>query len=310
VRIFQGARVTAELGVGGRAFVGTATAGVWLDGASPRRLTPEDQICSNEIVATERFAGRLWFASFDEGLCSYDGRSFRRARLPADMMNDLVATPKALFAASTRGLFRTRDGERWERVGAFDDAAVVDLAFDGRTVWAVTPGALWEIPVGRRGGMRRYGEPGGARALQAVDVRGGRVWLASEDRGALRMTGKRFEIFDRAAGLPSSWSVDVAATPDGGAYVATLRHGLVRIEPDGRAHTVAAGEIDRWLLHVRFDEATGGVWVGTQSGAAWLTAGGAPTQLLGASQVHVVLPTPAGVWIGTDRGTALVPPRS
>jgi ligand-binding sensor domain-containing protein len=301
-RLHGGQRVTAEVQVGGRTFVGTAGAGVWL--APARRLTPEDQICSNSIVALASFAGRIWYGSFDEGLCSFDGRHFTRAALPAVMINDLLADGGLLYVATTRGLFFSADGRQFRAVRALGDRPVVDLASDGRTLWAVTPVSLWRLPLHPGCGVpRSHWLPGNSHALQAVDVAGGTVWIATEDRGLLRQSGPRFEVFDRAAGLPSSWSVDVAATPDGGAFAATLRDGLVRIEPDGRVHAVAV-VLDPWLLHV--SAAGGTLWVGTQGGAA-VIAGGvvAPLGNLPHPSVHALLPTPQGVWVATEGGTAL-----
>jgi ligand-binding sensor domain-containing protein len=310
-RVFEGRRVTAEVQAGGHTFVATAGGGLWVAGPPPRRLTPEGQICSNHIVAMTTFAQQTWFASFDEGLCRFDGRGFTRAELPATMTNDVLAAGGALYVATSRGLFVTRDGRRFDKVPGLDGLAVVDLASDDRSLWAVTPASLWRLPLRRGHGQARgYWQPGGAHALQAVDVRGGVVWVATEDRGVLRLAGGRFQILDRAAGLPSSWTVDVAATADGGAFVATLRHGLVRVEPDGRARPAWSAELDAWLLHVSAAaQDPSSLWVGTQSGAAVIdVATGIVTPLaeLPHPSVHALLPTPGGLWIATEGGTARI----
>ena len=313
--LYRGARITATATLSdGRRLVGTAGQGLWLVGEAPRRLTPDNQICSNHVVAVSRSLGRTWFGTFDEGLCSFDGTDFRSAAGPFRMINDLVATPRGLYVAATSGLFRSTDGARFTRVHDLDGRAAVDLSFDGKAVWVVTPVALWRIP-DARGPIRpwqatRFARPGGSRALQAVDTNGGAVWLAAEDVGALRLTGSRFEIFDRARGLPSSWAIDVAVAPDGGAYVATLRDGLVRVTPDGHSVPIDAALSDRWLLHVGLDRLTGQLWVGTQDGAARL---GRDHDILrlGAELpnpcVHVVAALPEGTWLGTEDGTLFLP---
>lgn len=308
---FQGARVTADIRHGNRRFVGTAGRGLWLAGPQTRQLTPRDQICSNHAVAVARFGGRLWFASFDEGLCSFDGRRFVRARLPVRMTNDLLATRDALYVATTKGLFVTRDGRRFSRVPGLDGRGVVDLAADDRHLWAVTPASLWRLPL--RSGLaptRGYWQPAGARALQAVDVRGGVVWVATEDRGVLRLGASgQFEILDRAAGLPTSWTLDVVATADGGAFVATLRHGLVRIGPDGSVRPVADGALDPWLLHVSGGREGTSLFVGTQGGAAVVdgdTETVNPVPHVPHPCVHAVLATDEALWVATEGGTLLV----
>jgi ligand-binding sensor domain-containing protein len=319
--LFHGARVTATLVDGGRRFVGTAGQGVWLAGARARRLTPppEAQICSNHVVAVASFAGRTWFGTFDEGLCSFDRRStspFRRAPGRFRMINDLAVAgagrDQALYVASTAGLFRTRDGQRFQRVHALDGRGAVDLAADGDTLWAISAGSLWRLPVRGPQRPRRFARPAGSGALQAVDVSGGVVWLASEDAGVLRLAPgtETFQIFDRAAGLPSSWTVDVAATPDGGAYAATLRHGLVRIDPDGTARAAGAPLPDRWLLHVSAGARGAGLWIGTQGGGAWMDTQAGRAQALPDlpdPRVHAFHDAPdGGTWIGTEGGTVRI----
>lgn len=307
--LFQGARVTARLSVGGRAFVGTAGRGLWLDGARPRALTPADQICGNHVVALARFRGAIWLGTFDRGLCAFDGRSFHWARAPFRMVNALAVADGALYVASTRGLFRSRDGRRFARFASLDGRGATDLAVDGQTLWTVTPAALWRVPLGARGRLRGYALPGGSHAVQAVDVAGGAVWMASEDRGAIRFRDGRFQVFDRAAGLPTSWAVDVAATADGGAYLATLRHGLLRLGADGRAAAVP-GLPDRWLLHLA--RAGGRLWIGTQGGVAHLDGDRATSVAVTVAEnalphpcVHAVAVFDGATWLATEGGTAV-----
>jgi ligand-binding sensor domain-containing protein len=296
-------RITAQLQAGPHRFIAT-TGGLWLAGPSPRRLTSDDQICGNHVVAVASFAGRTWFASFDEGVCSFDGAHFAGTELPP-MANDLLAAGGALYAATTRGLFVTRDGRRWRQVPGLDERGVVDLAADDRFLWAVTPASLWRLPLRPgRATARGWWQPAGSHSLQAVDVRGGVVWVATEDRGLLRLAGGRFDVLDRAAGLPSSWGIDVAATADGGAYLATLRDGLVRVEADGTSAPVA-GDYGRWSLHVRAEGST--IWLGTQSGAAAIdarTGAVLPLTDLPHPSVHALFPVPGGLWVATEGGLA------
>jgi ligand-binding sensor domain-containing protein len=300
-RTFQGARVTAELEAGGVKLVGTAGGGLWRDGAAPRALTPRGQVCGNHVVALTRFRGQTFLGTFDDGLCAFDGARFRAVPAPFRMVNDLAATPGALYVATTRGLFVTRDGARFHRVPLADGRGTTKLSVDGDVLWAVSPVTLWRVPLGA-GRPRGWFLPAGSRALQSVDARGGVVWLASEDRGAIRFRDGRFTIFDRAAGLPTSWSVDVAAADDGGADVATLRHGLVHIAGDGHPSSVA-GLPDSWLLRVVRDAS--GLWVGTQGGATRLAADG-PHALLGLPNpcVHATLIEGASLWVATEGGLA------
>ena len=308
----HGARVTARLdvpGLGGARFVGTAGAGVFLDGPSPTRLTPDGQICSNHIMAVEAWRGRVYFASFAEGLCVRDGATFVTLATPFGMVNDLAATPAGLYVAATEGLFVTTDGVSFAPVSAVSSRGVNDLAFDGKNLYATTPGALFRIKLPGVSGKRdrAYWRPGGTRALQAVDVRGGKVWLASEDRGALRLERGGWTIFDRAAGLPTSWALDVTVLPDGGALVATLRDGVIRIAADGTTASVAAP--DPWTLHVSADG--NGAFIGAQGGAARLGDDLAPDAFaaLPDPNVHAVRRAAGRIWLATEGGLLALPAR-
>ena len=301
---FQGARVTRRLSVGSDVLVGTAGRGVWLDSTPPRRLTPVDQIAANHVMAFARFQGRVWLGTFDRGLSSFDGARFSSPTTPFRMVNDLLVSGDSLWIAASEGLFRTRDGVRFERVRTPPSAPTTgfnSLASDGKIVYATAPSALLRI-TGRR--VRVDWRPGGSRALQSVSVGGGAVWIASEDRGAIRERDGLVDVFDRAAGLPSSWVVDVSAAPDGGAFAATLRHGLVRIDRDGKVRSVT-GLPDEWMLRVTADASGRGAWVGTQGGAGHLDDKGAFSALGGVPNpcVHAVFEDGAALWVATEGGT-------
>jgi ligand-binding sensor domain-containing protein len=301
--IFLGSRVTARLTLGGREILGTAGKGLWLLGKRPRLLSPGGGLCGNHVMAMAEFGGQIWLGTFDEGLCRFDGSKFVTAPVPFRMVNDLVATKDGLYVATTVGLYRTRDGRRFDRILLFDSRGINDLAADGDTLWATSPATLWKIPIGRRGLPRGYWQPAGSRSLQAVDAVSGQVWLATEDRGLLRMSGKTFTIIDRAAGMPSSWVVDVTATSDGGAYAATLRDGLVYVDKDGRVRKIN-NLPDNWLLHV--SQGKQRLWVGTQGGAASLT-GDTIVALLPSLPnpcVHAILETSTAIWAATEGGVA------
>jgi hypothetical protein len=302
---YQTARVTATLEHAGLRYVATSGNGLWLDGKTPRRLTPHDQICSNHVMAMETFDDRLWFGSFDEGLCSTDdGQTFVPATTPFRMINDLLATPDTLYVAAGSGLYRTLDGETFERVEYVYQRGVNGLAFDGRSLFVTTPGALWRIRVNEGPKSRTFWMPGGSTALQSVSIHDKDVWLASEDRGAIRMRGRKAAIFDRATGLPTSWALDVAVDESGTAFVATLRNGALAIDPDGKAHEIP-GLPDDWLL---FAGAEGdAVWLGTQGGAVRVGKDGVAT-LPGVPHpcVHAIFPLANEVYVGTEGGTLVL----
>jgi ligand-binding sensor domain-containing protein len=127
-------------------------------------------------------------------------------------------------------------------------------------------------------------------------VSGRDVWLASEDRGVIRFRAGKFESFDRASGLPSSWFVDVAPAAGGGVWAATLRNGAVRLDSNGRVRELGANP-HAWGLRLYNDG--GKMLFGTQQGLGGDAA-------LPDPRVHALLRTARGLWVGTEGGLALI----
>lgn len=299
------ARITKTLSYNAKTIVATAGAGVWIRGEDANRLTPDEQICSNHMMAIAEFAGRTYFGSFDEGLCSTaDGISFTTHSGGFRMINDLEVTRGGLFIASSEGLYRTRDGVIFEKMAIVNSRGVNGLAFDGRSLWVTTPGALWRVRVHGGPHSRTYWTPGGARSLQAVAARDGKIWIATEDRGLLQMDGETFRVFDRAAGMPASWTLDVSIAADGTVYGATLRDGIVAIDNRGDISELL-GSPDTWTLFVSATKA--GIDMGTQGGAANVSKEnvslipGPPHP-----NVHVMSRIGSALYVGTEGGTLVV----
>ena len=287
--LWQGARETARLEWRGNRIVATDGAGVWVEG---RRLTPAGQLCANHVQALAEFRGHVWVGTFDSGLCVLEEGAFRSVPGPFRMINGLHAAGAALWVASAEGLFVTRDGRTFRREKRLRERAVNGLASSRRSLFATTPFALYAIRLDGTAVVRRWPRPAGSTALQAVAVSGDAVWLASEDAGAIRLRRGRFETFDRASGLPSSWAVDVAPAPGGGIWVATLRDGALRLGPGGEVlERLAEGS---WGL--RLDTSGDRVLFGTQQGIAGLDVA------LPDRRVHAFLRTREGLWIGTEGG--------
>lgn len=291
--LFHGARETARLTAQGRTLVATAGKGIW---SNDQMLTPRGQLCGNHVEALAEFQGKLWAGAFDGGLCALEGGQFRAVEGPFRMINDLRATPRGLYVASAEGLYFTKDGHRFRRENRIAERAVNRIAASGRWVFATTPYALYAIR--EDGLLKRWRKPAGSTALQAVTVSGPNVWLASEDMGVIRLRRGRFEPYDRAWGLPSSWAVDVAPAPDGGVWAATLRNGSVHLDANGRLVEMGR-DPHAWGLRLYSDR--GRVLFGTQQGLEDL-----PIEKLPDPHVHAILRTREGLWLGTEAGLVLL----
>jgi ligand-binding sensor domain-containing protein len=308
----EGAAVTVRLrDKAGTSYYGTAGRGVWrLEHKRWKRLTPGGQLCSNHIVAMTEYRRRAWFASFDQGLCRLEDEAFVQAALPAFLLNDVLGTDKGLFVASSQGLYRSEDGIHFEREERVVEHNVNDLAYDAKRqlLYATATNSLWRLALGKgKPSVRAWYQPGGSRSLQAVDVGpDGDVWLASEDRGVMRKAGFRtFVVYDRLAGLPSSWAVDVLATGGKRALAASLDHGVMLV--GGSAPPSAVPTPDAWMLFLGRDAASAdGIFLGTQGGAALMRAQGKGELLQGLPdpRVHAMARLASGLWVATEGGLA------
>ncbi len=300
---FHGRRVLARASLGRREFVGTDD-GLYASDLDTRRLTPDGQPCTNFAMALATHRDRLWMGAFEGGLCvSDDGRIFEPVDGPR-MINDLLSHRRGLFVAANEGLFRVDDDGTVTPIAGIQPRGVNAVAWDGRRILATTPGALWGLDPRRdRAGAPRW-MPGDTHALQDVTTAGdGTIWLASEDRGAIRIRGDEVRVFDTLAGLPSSWGLRVAVDHQGVAYLATLRNGLVKI--DGDEVSAQPDLPDTWILETTISD--GNLLVGTQGGAAVVAANGTVEHLrdLPHPNVHAFAPFRGKLYVATESGTAV-----
>ncbi|MBL4635828.1 MAG: hypothetical protein JKY56_18345 [Kofleriaceae bacterium] len=297
----RGFRVTATAVVGDTSYLATAGDGVWkVRGNSQKRITAKGQICSNHITAIQSYAGRTWFGSFDEGLCSTtDMVHFKTHEFGALMVNDLEVTPRGLFIAASEGLFVTRDGEHFERNTWVSQRGVNGLAFDGKSLFVSSLSCLWRIRI--RGGPRdqEWWAPGGSRSLQSVAATDKGVWLATEDRGLVQQTKEGFQVFDRSAGLPESWMLDVAIDTRGNVYGASLRSGVVRIASTGTIQSIKSTDKEWGLFMGRVGT---DIWFGSQNGAARKDGASFVRQITPHPNVHVIAQIGSDLFFGTEGG--------
>lgn len=303
----RGFRVTAEQTVGDATYLALAGDGVWKTGKTTgRRITPGEQICSNHITAVQEFAGRTWFGSFDEGLCSTtDMVHFETHEFGARMVNDLQVTPKGLFIAASKGLFLTRDGVDFERNTWVSQRGVNGLAFDGKSLFVTSLSCLWRLRI--QGGPRdqEWWAPGGSRSLQSVAATKNGVWLATEDRGLVHQTEEGFAVFDRSEGMPESWMLDVAIDGHGNVYGATLREGVVRIAANGTIKAIKDTSKEWGLFMGRVGD---DIWFGSQNGAALEDGSKFARRATPHPNVHVVAYAASSLLIGTEGGLLVSDP--
>ncbi len=300
----DGHRVTAIVNAGTQRFEATAGSGLWIGGETPRRLTADDQPCSNHIGPMLTDGERLWLGAFHEGLCfTDDGRTFTHASEGPRMINDLTSIDGVLWIAATEGLFRTTDGITFEREASIKPRGVNGLARDGDMLLVTTPGALWTVPLGK-GRTKAQSRPGRTRAIQGLVHTTDATWLTTEDRGVVRVaTSGDTTRFDLAAGLPASWFLAAAADNQGNIVAGSLRNGVTVLEPDGSHHQVG-GLPDTWIFDVTRIADT--IFVGTQNGAAAIQGEHVTTLPdIPHPNVHGFAEYRGQLWVATEGGLAV-----
>jgi hypothetical protein len=260
--------------------------------------------------------------TFNDGLFvldawpSSEGLEHARAvATPFRMVNDALEVEGALYVAANEGLFVTADGTTFAQVHEVGARGVTAVAYDGRSLYATTTSALWRVRRGNGGPPNAvWWKPAGSRSLQGVVAEHDRVWMASEDRGAILFDGKRFTAFDRLAGLPTSWVVAITGDGRGGAFGATLRDGAFHVDRSGQWQPMQ-GLPSAWTLSIARSDRE--VCVGTQEGAACYASSRAsdgaswsapsPVDGLPDPRVHAFLPQKGSLLVGPEAGMALRP---
>jgi ligand-binding sensor domain-containing protein len=325
LEVFQGHAVVGKERVGDDVYVATRGGGAFFlpggDSEKPLALGDASSALLSFVHTGAVFGGALWLGTFRTGLVQIaldsNGRpagplstTARAVTSPTRLVNRLVAVTgkhAALYVGASEGLFVTRDGVRFNPVEAIAPRAITGLAATREHLWVTTAEALYRLPVSGVGPVQRaLVRPSGTHAIQAVAVDDkGTAWLATEDRGIVRVDDDgTVRAYDRLAGLPSSWFVAVDTDGEGGAIATSLRHGSVHITRDGSWAPLAWAP-GPWGLTVHRDAQR--TCIGTQGGAACETRDGIRESFvdLPDPRVHVILPLGGATLVATEAGVAM-----
>jgi len=337
----DGWRVTARAATADGWYLGTSGGGVYWEGNAAHvaagiplvadwgavgkpdgvaHLAWDDDLADPFVHDLVAFRGELWVAGFSAGTSVLSHGHMRSVHAPFRYPNRMLVAGDTLYVAANEGLFFSRDGAHFERVDAIEQRGVNGLAVDGDRLYVTVPAALHQMRLPTPNEEKRvanagpalvnsYFRPAGTRSLQGVTVSADRVYLASEDRGIIAFErasvpsggGRGFTAWDRLAGLPSSWVVDVAGDGAGGVFAGTLRHGVIHLDAAG--HFTAVPSPAAWTLRVA--PAADGLWVGTQQGMTRTAA--TQSMRLPDERVHARLEFDGSLYIGTEAGLLEIP---
>ena len=309
------------------------------------RLPPAVQAALGGTVVRsilEDRAGRLWFATDDRGVASYDGSRVAWLRARDGLSHDFVLSlfedrRGTLWFGTLNGLTRS-DGHSLRRFGVED-------GLPGRVVRSVVEDQAGTIWVGTNNGVARL-DGGAIRRLTVGNDLGedavnvlyvddtGRLW-AGTGAGLSVLDGDRFSDVSRALDLPEGSAYSIAQQPGSGdLWVGVYGRGLARIPRAAlvRLGTPAAGtelftspdvlDVDR-VVSLAFDPG-GDLWVGTELGIDRLhlreadRSGGRPAvshwgSMLGPERVEAIhnaslVDRHGRIWAGTLAGPLLFDP--
>ena len=253
--------------------------------------------------------GAVWLAG-DRGVWRHDGRRLQRLREDSAeaMLQDRHGAQWVVTAAGE--VLRHRDG-RWEWLDAGHGllGRGTGALFEDREglLWVGTTHGLFRIADGPAWGIGRQQGLGDDFVRSVLQTADGSIW-AGHAGGLSRWRDGRFQqVFPARPGEPGSSVLSLARAGDGGVWIGTYNRGVLRMGPEADAHVrplIASAALPVAADSVRavLEDASGGLWIGTERGVSqWHGGDAAPVALAGAPALPVRVIRQAndgGLWIG------------
>jgi ligand-binding sensor domain-containing protein len=301
--------------------VGTADQGLLLwdgEALSPMTIAGGDDDDAWEIVpritaVTCDTAGRIWVATFDQGVALRDDEGWHLLGV-ADGLADPFVTS---VAAGTRDddpvvLVGTQVGatlhhlDRVQAVGLHHEHVAALAAGDEVLLAGTFGGGLALFESGDWVQITTPDLPSEYVQAVAVDDRS-RLWIGTRDGLVLRDEG-RWRVLAAPAGPPGPCITAITAVPGGGQpalWAGTFERGVGRLLDGiwarfGSESGLPSPEINALAVH------RGVLWVGTNAGAAWFSEGlfhdHPRLAAMRGDAVTALLSDGDALWLGTNRG--------
>jgi len=263
--------------------------------------------------------GPLWMATQDGLYRRTEGRPPERF---SERLNGVVI--RGLFRDREQNLWLATDGEGLFRYSPtpFDHFTTADgLPHD--LVWDVTQGPGDDLWIATRNGLSRYdGDsfvevdgPNGALNRELTSLHYdqiGTLWIATRT-GLYSYDGSAFTPHSSVEGDPLGLTIEIAETPSGTLWFATLQSGLVRYDGDSfERFTAEDGLPSNHLRALSVDE-RGRLWIGGQEALSRFEGGTFETlRTIDAPEIGALLSLEVDAdgyaWLGTQRGVHVDPP--
>jgi signal transduction histidine kinase/ligand-binding sensor domain-containing protein/CheY-like chemotaxis protein len=312
-----------------RALVPRADGGLWMgtreglfhyEDAQFERLPGTDTL-TTALDVLDPPDGPLWIATQDGLYRRPDDRPPQRF---SEELNGVVV--RSLLQDRDRNLWLATDGEGlFRHTPTPFDHFTTDDGLSHDLVWDVTNGPGGDLWIATRNGLSRY-DDGSLSPVTTLPDRldqelpslhsdqTGTLWIASRTE-LFSYDGSSVNSYSRVEGAPTGLTIDVAETPSGTLWFATLRSGLLRYDGTSFERFTTEDGLPSDAVRALTVDEQGRLWIGVQEAIARREDGTFEiVRSIDPSQVGTLLTLEVDAdgyaWIGTQRGVYVDAPKT
>lgn len=268
---------------------------IWVGGRNGltlfnRRIPFAHYDFSEELKESDYFGmlhhsnGDYWFTTYGDGLIRFDGEDYvqytEKDGLPDNRFFDVIEDRnRNLWFASASGIIK------------YDGKSFISFVEKG-------------LPA--------------CRVFNLIEDKRGDIWMATQELGAVRFNGRKFEYASRDLGIPGRVVLSVFEDSKGAIWISSVGSGLYKFSPDpenpkiGKVTAFKGDEVgNNSYIRCITEDPAGGIWLGSASYGVIRIVEGDSIQYvsfrekdgLKSSNVYMMMFDHDGrLWVGTEKG--------